>query len=102
MSPIDLIDELVRELGASLEPGRYEEFAAAAHAALAEIDCNHLGPGSVYRRLRDLQGRYYDYPSDAHAAHPANHYRPSKIVAAPALEHDDGRKVRYRKLRVVG
>jgi hypothetical protein len=85
------IDELVLQLASSLPPPHYTAFIAAAHAALAEIDCNHLGPGTAYRRLRDLQKYHYDYPPDPRAARGPNHYRPSKLVAAPALGRDDPR-----------
>jgi hypothetical protein len=60
---------------------------------LAEIDCNHLGLGLAYRRLRDLQRSHYDYPSDARMISGARHHRrPSKLSQAEPIGAPDPRE----------
>jgi hypothetical protein len=102
MSLPDEVDLLVVQLAASLTPPQHNAFIEAARTALADIPC--LGPGSAYRILAPLQRRFFDPPDDAVEAHAgAKHYRPSKLIAAPAIGDDiDGRSLRYRKSRVMG
>jgi hypothetical protein len=92
MFPYDIVDELIRELGASLERGRYEEFVAAAHAALAGLDCNHLGPGVVFRTLAGVQRQHWDPPPDSTTAHSfPRHYRAgrTKLASLPPIGRPD-------------
>jgi hypothetical protein len=80
------VDTIIAELGASLTPSQYSAFAAAAHAALG----NCSGPGAAYRILRGLQRNFFDPPTDIGAAHEgAKHYRPSKLIAGPAIGRPD-------------
>jgi len=51
----DEIDQLILQLAASIPPPEYDNFITAAYTVLTGIDCNQLGPGLAYRRLRDLQ-----------------------------------------------
>ena len=93
MSIPDEIDQLVLQLAASLPPPQYFAFVAAAHAVLGEIDCNHLGVGLAYRRLRDLQRSHYDYPPDPRVAHGPRHWRrPTKISSLPPIGAPDPRE----------
>jgi hypothetical protein len=85
------IHSLIWELAASLVPPQRSGFLDAAHAVLGEIDCNHLGPGLVYRRLRDLQRRYFDPPSDGRTVTGARHHRISKLAEGPPIGADDPR-----------
>jgi len=87
----DEIDQLILQLAASIPPPEYDNFITAAYAVLTEIDCNQLGPGLAYRRLRDLQKRHYDYPPDARAICGPKHYRPSRLATGPAIGADDPR-----------
>jgi hypothetical protein len=101
MYPDDEIDRLVAELGASLPAEQYRAFEIAAHAAIAGIACP--GPGSVYRVLALIQRTYFDPPiEDRMPSGPRVFQRASKLRSLPAIEHDDGRKVRYQKLREAG
>jgi hypothetical protein len=100
MSSHDEIDRLIAELGASLVPEQYRAFEVAAHAAIADIACP--GPGSIYRALALIQRAHFDPPADAAMPAGARFHRVSKLRSGPAIEHDDGRKVRYQKLRAVG
>jgi hypothetical protein len=87
------VAQLILELSASLDPSQRAAFISAAQAALAEIDCNHLGLGLAYRRLRDLQRSHYDYPSDARVISGPRHQRrrPSKLAGAEPIGADDPR-----------
>jgi hypothetical protein len=85
----DEINQLILQLAASIPPPEYDNFITAAHAVLTEIDCNHLGVGLAYRRLRELQRSHYDYPPDPRAAHGPNHYRPSKLSSLPPIGRPD-------------
>jgi hypothetical protein len=85
------IDQLILQLAASIPPPQYNAFITAAHAALTEIDCNQLGEGLAYRRLRDLQKAHYDYPSDPPSRYEPRHYRGghTKLAALPAIGAPD-------------
>jgi hypothetical protein len=98
----DIIELVISELGAALDHDRYPAFAAAARSALAGLDC--VGLGVAHRTLAPLQRRFFDPPADVIEAHAgAKHYRPSKLIAAPAIGDDiDGRALRYKKLRTAG
>jgi hypothetical protein len=88
MSLPDEVDELIQQLSSSLEPPQRHAFIDAAEAALAGISC--LGVGVAYRVLAPLQRAYFDPPCDRVAYGP-NHYKPSKLIAAPAIGADDPR-----------
>jgi hypothetical protein len=60
--------------------------------ALSRVPC--WGEGAVYRAVAVLQRQYFVPPGDHRAGWDIEHdlFRPSKLKAAPAIEH-----VRYRK-----
>jgi hypothetical protein len=76
------IDELVQQLGSSLDPSQHHAFVAAAQTALAGIP--NLGPGSAYRVLAPLQRRFFDPPSDGRAVHGPRHLA-TKLTALPPI-----------------
>jgi len=82
------VDDLVQQLSHSLEPPQRHAFIDAARTALESIPC--LGVGVAYRTLAGLQRQFFDPPCDRVAYGP-NHYKPSKLIAAPAIGADDPR-----------
>ena len=87
----DEIDQLILQLAASIPPPEYDNFITAAYTVLTGIDCNQLGPGLAYRRLRDLQKAHYDYPTDPPCRYEPRHYRAghTKLAALPAIGRPD-------------
>ena len=84
----DEIDTLVHELSASLLPSQRHAFIAAAHQALAGVNC--LGPGLAFRLLAEIQRRHFNPPDDLRREG-ARRQRHSKLVAGPPIGCDDPR-----------
>jgi hypothetical protein len=86
------LDALILELGASLNPSRYAAFLDTARAALASVPC--LGPGSAFRILAGLQGRFFDPPPDVRIGAPRGpeNRRASKLIGLPPIGGPDPRE----------
>jgi len=77
------IDALVCELGASLPRSQRAGFEAAAYRVLADIP--HLGPGSAWRALAQLQRDWFVPVPDQRAGEP-RHYSSKLKQAEPIGE----------------
>jgi hypothetical protein len=97
------VDLLIARLAGPLTFHAGQAFRRAAEEALARVPC--LGEGAVYRAIAPLQRAFFDPPDDHRAAWDITYERTrassrtSKLIAAPAIEHDRRRR---RQLRVVG
>ena len=89
----DTPDTLIAYLAGPLEPAARDAFRRAAEEALTRVPC--MGAGAAYRAVSVLQRQYFDPPDDRAAGWDIADEissRPSKLKAAPAIEH-----VRYWK-----
>src|SRR5262245_57115308 len=91
-SPYDPdLDALISRLAAPLAPGDRNAFRHAAEGALAAIPC--AGEGVAYRTLRDIWRTFFHPPPDPRIGQTRGSglRRPSKLIAAEPIGHDDPR-----------
>jgi len=91
-------ESLISRLAGPLLPSVQAAFRQAAEDALARLPC--YGEGAAYRAIVELQRVYFTPPPDNRCS--GWHARASRLRDGPAIERDDMRSVRYRKLRMVG
>ena len=89
-------DELINRFAGPLLPSDRAAFRRAAEEALAQLPC--AGPGAAHRAIAALQRSFFD-PPDRAQWEPSSRPRASKLRDGPAIEHHDGRRVRYSKYR---
>jgi len=89
MLPLDEIDSLISELGASLPRPQHAAFEAAARSALAGLDC--AGPGLAYRTLVPIQRAHFDPRSDARVIAGPRHHQKNKLNSLPPVGAEDPR-----------
>jgi hypothetical protein len=88
---------LIARLAQSLPSDKQADFAAAAMMVLSLVPV--WGPGSCYRAVATIQGRYFEPPDDRRAAWDISQEgaRLNRLSsAAPLAYGGDGRHVRYR------
>jgi hypothetical protein len=99
------VDALISRLAGGLAPADRDAFRAAAENALQQLPC--AGEGLAYRIVREVWRGYFHPPEDGTTgwdiARELDSYCRSKLVNKSPIEYGgDLRRVRYRKLRLVG
>jgi len=91
-------EQLISRLASPVSPPARAAFRAAAEDALTRVPC--WGEGAVYRAVAGLQRAFFEPPNEgrAHWDIERELNQPSKLKAAPAIEHGgDLRHVRRRR-----